>query len=215
MTARFTPLKFVTTTEMSSDTPRALAAPGPLRPRQRPKVRGKRSMICRSFSSCSICRRLVSRSFNNCRPIQINATRLVELRITSYCRETNGHDFKSHNHQHDDDTTTDQTQTITQTTVVNTLQEFLQTTTTSTSPPIFIGDPTITRVELADLNAVGPTTSAVGNIVAFLATTQLPGNNGANGSQAVYVYDRLANTIKSVSDPAVFVGHFFASGRDF
>ncbi len=93
--------------------------------------------------------------------------------------------------------------------------EVSNTTTTTKPPPSFIETPTITHVELANLNAIGPVVSANGDVVAFLGTSQLPSNNSDNGSQSVFIYDRLTNTVKSISDPSVIVGTQLHSGETF
>ena len=111
-------------------------------------------------------------------------------------------------------TTVDSSGTTKDTTVVDQLQEFIPTVNNVTPPPFFIGDPTITHIELANLNAVGPIVSAAGNVVAFLAGDGLPSNNGFN-PQSVYVYDRLTNTVKSMTDASVIVGTSLHTGEKF
>ena len=83
---------------------------------------------------------------------------------------------------------------------------------TSISPPHFIDSPTVTRVQLAGLNSVGPAVSADGNVIVFFGATNLPGQNG-DGPSAPYIYNRATNQVSSMT--AQIAGTQLHNGESF
>ena len=88
-------------------------------------------------------------------------------------------------------------------------------------PPFFEAAPTtLVRVEASDhdgqpINAIGPQASADGRYIAFVGADTLPtvNNQGADGFQDVFLYDRLTGNAKSLTD--VLVGTALHAGETF
>ena len=80
--------------------------------------------------------------------------------------------------------------------------QYTENPTNSHAPPSFVDSPTVTRVQVAGLNGVGPAVSADGRYIVFLATDKLPGQHDGSTGDA-YIYDRATNTLHSMTEHVI------------